>query len=914
MIVGSVEATRNRLVLTLSTMFYAFENKSFGRLRRPQLSFVCLLGIIWLASGRELLPQQTSDQSAQLAEAEQLHDQGLKLYGEGKYDEAINLATRELAIREKWLKGDDLYVAESLQMLGMLYREKGEYARSEPLYQRALRIREKVLGQDDPRVATTLSHLGQLSRLKGDYAQAESQYQRALAIREKTLGADDPFVATSLNNLALIYVYLEDYSKAEALYERALKVYERTVGPDDSYVATVLSNLAQISWQKGELAQSKALLQRAVNIEQKQLGFQHPALAQSLSNLATIYAEEGNAAEAERLYDRALNIRENTLGREHPLVASLLNNLSLLFQGKGNPQQAIRLQERANDIREKDLKALLTGGSEKQKQSYLAVLAGEMAGTISLHVNTAPNSPLAIRLALTTVLRRKGRVLDAMSSQIETLRGHLSSEDVVLFDQLVQKRARLSTRILQGAEARSPEQYRLEISELNGEVERLEASLSARSAEFRLQSEAVTIERVQQAIPADAALVEFVAYKPFDPAAKTRIERWKPTRYVAYVLRRVGMPAWVKLDGEASTIDNEVTKLRAATRNPARTDIRTLARALDERIMRSLRTVLGDARRILLSPDGALNLVPFAVLVDEEGHFLVEKYDFIYLTSGRDLLRFGKNLTSGHENVVIASPAFDQVLGPNQADSRLVLSRDRNQRGRDFAQHFKLLTGAIDEAKDLGKLLDVEPRIGEQATETALKKVNGPRILHIATHGFFLANQKQKPARIDPLGNYSLSFSSDEGENPLLRSGLAFAGANNLEGGSGEDGILTALEASSLNLWGTGLVVLSACETGLGEIQNGEGVYGLRRALVLAGAESQLLSLWKVDDEMTRDLMVRYYTQLLVEKRGRSEALRQIQLERIATRGESNDESHPYYWASFIQSGQWKNLEERDTR
>ena len=140
-------------------------------------------------------------------------------------------------------------------------------------------------------------------------------------------------------------------------------------------------------------------------------------------------------------------------------------------------------------------------------------------------------------------------------------------------------------------------------------------------------------------------------------------------------------------------------------------------------------------------------------------------------------------------------------------------------------------------------------------------------------------------------------------ENPLLRSGLALTGANQHEGGNGEDGILTALEAAGLDLWGTKLVVLSACETGIGDVQNGEGVYGLRRALVLAGAKSEMMSLWKVNDAATHDLMIEFYRRL-ESGTGRSEALRQVQLKMLKT----NYRNHPYFWAAFILSGDWRSL------
>ncbi|MBI3796167.1 MAG: CHAT domain-containing protein [Deltaproteobacteria bacterium] len=190
-----------------------------------------------------------------------------------------------------------------------------------------------------------------------------------------------------------------------------------------------------------------------------------------------------------------------------------------------------------------------------------------------------------------------------------------------------------------------------------------------------------------------------------------------------------------------------------------------------------------------------------------------------------------------------------------------------------------------------------------------MKQIQGPRILHIATHGFFVTNHEEEVLK--GLGFVELHSAGSLGhampprwENPLLRSGLALAGANQ-QGDGSEDGMLTALEAAGLDLWGTKLVVLSACETGMGDIQNGEGVYGLRRAIGMAGAESQVMSLWKVEDTATRDLMMAYYAKLILGE-GRAEALRHVQLQML----HSTKWHHPFYWASFIQSGDWTPIEE----
>jgi len=195
---------------------------------------------------------------------------------------------------------------------------------------------------------------------------------------------------------------------------------------------------------------------------------------------------------------------------------------------------------------------------------------------------------------------------------------------------------------------------------------------------------------------------------------------------------------------------------------------------------------------------------------------------------------------------------------------------------------------------------------GAQASKATLRQVNAPILLHIATHGFFLQgmaeNTTQTAARSATKDTRSAQGAPGL-QNPLLRSGLALAGAN-LDKGTSDNGILTALEASDLNLWGTKLVTLSACDTGVGQVKIGEGVYGLRRAFFLAGTESLVMSLWPVSDYVTRQLMTQYYTGLK-SGLGRGEALREAQLAMLKRKGRE----HPFYWASFIEAGEWADLD-----
>jgi CHAT domain-containing protein len=245
---------------------------------------------------------------------------------------------------------------------------------------------------------------------------------------------------------------------------------------------------------------------------------------------------------------------------------------------------------------------------------------------------------------------------------------------------------------------------------------------------------------------------------------------------------------------------------------------------------------------------------------------------------------------------VVASPDFNArgsaaLVDDAKADS------ERGELSRDLAgMLFRPLSSTSSEGRTIAQA--VKPArvlLGQEATEHAIKTLHGPSLLHIATHGFFLADQPRRRPGAGADKPVAL-------EDPLVRSGLALAGANQPQRGA-DDGVLTALEVSSTDLYGTGLVVLSACETAVGEVINGEGVYGLRRALVLAGARTQVMSLWRVDDTATTQLMSEYYGRLQ-RGEGRSEAMRQVQLAMLAQR----ERAHPYYWASFIVSGDWTAL------
>jgi CHAT domain-containing protein/Tfp pilus assembly protein PilF len=835
----------------------------------------------------------------------------------GNYARAEQLLTPTLQTRERIAGKDSLPAADSLSHLAFLYLKKGnDDIKAEQLYRQSLAIKEKVLGPHHLQVALILNNMGNLSYRRRDYTTAEDRHKRSLEIKEKTVGPGHLLVAWSLNNLGLVYWRQKDYPRATEFFRRALELCEKWYGPESLEVAPSLGNLGIIAKETGDYESAERYYERSLAIFEKAYGKQHPELRAVIESLGILYRDRGDYTRAEPMFLRTLAITEGSLGLDHPNVARHLQNLVRLYAAKGDVANARSYWQRVSAIEEKNLPLNLAVGSERQRLAYFDPFAGTLEKIISFQIQQDAGSSYTRDLAATTLLQRKGRVLDAMAGSLGALRNRSSVEDRARLDQLNEVTSQLAALVLGGPQQLSAAEHQQRIKTLTEQRDKLENDVSQRSAGYYERTDAVTLGAVKTAIPADAALVEFVIYRPYD--AKTAVESantYGDPRYVAYILSARGEVRWKDL-GRASDIDDAVEAMRQALRDPKRNDAKQFARALDEKVMRPIRALTGDATRLLVSPDGQLALIPFEALVDERGRYLVERYSVSYLTAGRDLLRMQVPRVSKSEPLVIADPLFGEPrvttkIAADRAKPQAASAGDGRRAvttGADLSSmYFAPLVGTRHEAASIKSVFpQVKVLTGAQASEPALKHMDAPRILHIATHGFFLedaaAASTSGPATAPASGTRAIQASARI-ENPLLRSGLALSGANLNQGGT-DDGILTALEAAQLNLWGTKLVILSACDTGVGVVKNGDGVYGLRRSMFLAGAETLVMSLWPVSDYVTREMMTAYYRGLKTGL-GRGEALRQVQLSMLKRKGRE----HPFFWASFIQSGEWANLD-----
>ena len=781
-------------------------------------------------------------------------------YSMGEYAKAEDLYQQALRTRQKVFGPEHPYTANSLNSLAVLYHDMGEYAKAESLYQEALRIRRKVLGPEHPDTARSINNLATLYDDMGEYTKAEPLYQEALQIRRKVLGPEHPSLATSLNNLGQLYQIMGEYAKAEPLYQEALRIRQKVLGAERPEVANSLHNLAALYNAMGEYAKAEPLYQEALRICQKVFGPDHPDTAISLSSLAWLYNATGEYAKAEPLDQEALRIRLKLLGPEHPDTAKSLNNLALVEFYLGRIDEATALARQASAAELTIISKIFSFTSEQQRLAYLNIfypysLFPFLKGT-------------EVDLAA-AVLRYKGVVLDSIVEDRLVAEASQGTEDQKLVEQLNLDKRQLGQLLLQPAQKLSAETNQ-RIEALEGEVEKIESQLAQYVAGLGQARRAlgVRLEQVQPAVPNDAALIEYVRYSHYLDKAK------REQRYGAIVLLSKGAPLWIPL-GKAEKVEHLVRRYGILVRgSPQEDELSENLQALYEALWAPIDQALpSQTKRIIISPDGELNFISFATLLTKDKQFLAQTYDVQYIASGRDLLRQVKPSTA-KEVVLFANPDFN--LGSTamlaKADHR---SADANsirgsERGDIEDWSFGSLEGTQREGDELiTKFVSwgwtPTDFTAKEATKEALLKIHSPYILHLATHGFF-AKEDPSAAQTDALLNENVTRSKFF-KNPMHRSGLALAGAQTtIEAWQRDevppvenDGILTAEDVSTLDLQGTWLVTLSACDTGSGEARAGEGVMGLRRGFIQAGAQNLLMTLWPISDEVTVQIMSDFY-------------------------------------------------------
>jgi tetratricopeptide (TPR) repeat protein len=849
----------------------------------------------------------------------------------GEYNTAVNLSLKALAIYKKVFGPVHPDVAVTQNSLAEFYRELGEYAKAKALYESSMDIWEKTVGPEHPSVAKSLNNQALLYYAIGDFAKAESLAKRALVLSEAALGADHSDVASCLNTLGMIYNAYGAFSKAQAFYKRALLTGESSLGPDHPDLSPNLNNLANVYQSIGEYKKAEILLKRALTICKRTLGSEHSQTATSLNNLGMLYQSIGEYTKAEPLLQRSLGILKALYGPSHNDVSVCLNNLALLYAAMDDFQKAYEFNKQAQEIDSILIDLSMGFTSEDQKIKFLLKKRGNLYSFISFINRKFKQIESAKKDALNVWLKRKGIVLKAQSRFQEALAYSEDPQAVKAFLDLSRVRTRLSKLAFAGPGKEGLAVYKEKIADLNAQKERLEARLSKLSQAFVLNQKITKAdaEKVAGALPKNTVLIEFAKVMMFNFKAKGKEKRWLPAHYIAFVLHagngdKVGM---VDL-GNAGEIDKEITRLKRNIFNLKdikRTKAIKSSKRIYALVIKPLEKELGSVKKVFISPDGNLNLIPFEILRSPDGKFLIENYTLNYLGAGRDILGFGEIKAKGNKALLIGDPDYD--LGADEKDSTLRnlglskgIEKAINRRSTDMRGfHFKRLPGTKEEVVAIHMLLGKESSelyTGKEALEELLRKEGRPSILHLATHGFFLDDLEFESLRDDPFdrGIQMASIATIQAtdmkiriENPLIRSGIALAGANHVlktQDSEKSDGIVTAEKILGLRLRGTAMVVLSACETGIGEVKAGEGVFGLRRAFTQAGAKSLIMSMWSVPDKETKELMIQFYKNIQSGKMNSCQALRQAALNERKIVEKRYGHTNPLFWGAFVFFGE----------
>lgn len=753
------------------------------------------------------------------------------------------------------------------------------YAQAEARYQKALEYGEQAFGSNAPELLKCLGELGRMEIARGTPERGAKYFVRAHEIAQSTGSASLP---DTVRDLGTLLWHRNDNEQAIRVLERAIQLYDAQATPTAAIgklaARLILASVQDDAGKHDEAELSYLKLGEeigALGSEPWIAGLQ----ATYLHSHGVHYLRLAQYGRAEHLLLEASRLSATFTPADSPLLVQQGCDLGEVYWAAGDLARSLDPIGRCFDSREQDISRVLATGTEEQKRAFLGEYLVAFQKTMNAQRLGGNDNVKLNRLALTQVLRTKGRVLDAMTSSGLAVRATQSEETRALMQRLTALQGEMANLSTSGTGAGD------RLKALRAEAAEIENKLNQGDDSFKQATQPIDIPAVQAKLGADDALLEIVEYRPLD----AHYQKAEPgLRYLAYVLQHEGEPRAFDL-GDAASLDQLVLAFRDSLRHPDR-DALAPGRALYARVLQPVQSALGDKKHVFVAPDGTLSAVPFAALVNGS-KFLLEDYDFTYLTSGRELLRLGDSASSEGQIVAFADPNFGVSTGQT------------NNSGSALAKAvFPALPGTHEEADALAKLFpSATLHTGDDASEAQVKQVSRPLLLHLATHGFFLPVQSMT-TMVGPNGEALDPKTAQErlavAQNPLLRSGLAFAGATGLQGQAGEDGVLTALEASSLDLRGTELVVLSACQTAEGETSQGEGVYGLRRALTIAGAKSLVMSLWSVDDNATSYLMRGYYRRLK-DGMGRSAALRDVQLVLEHSAGTH----HPYYWAAFIPSG-----------
>jgi len=792
--------------------------------------------------------------------------------------------------------------AVSLNNLAGLYYDICNYSAAEPLFLEAITILKEELGDKHPNYATSINNVAFLYKTMGNYSAAEPLFLDALNIRKEVLGKKHPDYARSLNNLASLYQAMGNslsikeemaakFAMAETLYLEAKSLRKEVLGEKHLDYATSLNNIAGLYRDMGKYIDAEPLYFEAKNIWKETLGEKHPFYATALNNLALLYYSMGKFALAEPLAFEAKNIRKIILGEHHPQYATSLNSLAAIYTAMDNYSFAEPLYFECLEVINSAINQNFAYLSEKEKEMYFKTHEKKIEDFYSFSLKRKIENNEITKTVFNTVVKNKGFLLKSSTAMRLTI---LNSNDTVL--KLKYEKWINLKKVISNLYSTEISKRKQNPEELEQQANIIEKDLVQSSQVFNDFKKAHNInwESIKNSLMPNEAAIEFLRF--------TEGKKSDTTIYCALIITpQCKQPEMIKLFEEKqilkiiySASGNNLNQVN----NIYGTNEKT-KEMLYKLIWQPIEKHIEGINTIYYSPDGILHKISFAAMGKSKNMYLCDNINLQQVSST------GK--VAIPENAFINNNITACIIGGVDYTS------DTSKNSL-----WQYLPGTLSEANAINtrfskKDIKITNFTGKEATELSFKNIystkgSNPEILHIATHGFFYPDPEQikeeKTNEQVETGIVAFRGSNSgfglwqfvKNKNPLMRSGVVLAGANKVwsepYAGTDNEGVLTAQEVSQLDMKNTKLVVLSACETGLGDIKGSEGVYGLQRAFKMAGVKFIIMSLWQVPDKETVEFMEMFYTKLL--------KIKDIRKAFNETQKEMRRKYDPYYWAAFI--------------
>lgn len=848
------------------------------------------------------------------ARCEQLWNEARAAHAAGEVQEALRLFRQAVPMAPRVYGPRGENTAGIINNYAVVLDDAGQFVEAEQLLRQALDIRRAVLGPRHYRTADTLNNLGIVFNHMGQKERALSYMKQGLELRSRYFETRPLDVAQSLENIATVLRKKAELPEAEALFDRALRIRLERQGPAALEVGMNLSNVGVLYMENQEWEKARGYLERALGIFEQTAGQHSTHMAIVLSNLSECYWKTGDLSFAIDTAQRALDTYEY-IG-DAAATARLWNIQGLLHAVSGQPDRAMDEFDRSRRILRQYSLHSLPGLAEVNQ---LAFLYRHDRYTFEVEISAALKFAADKRWrehAAEWILNTKGIMHDTLAERTLVARDSDNPAVQAAAGELKKIRRELARIQLALRADGNNSQLRDALGKLTTRERNLAVQIGLADAGLARRAEWIDLAAVRAALGPGELLIEMCEIRRCELVDEQFDFPFKERHYVACLVPPAAAGDVQLLDlGPAEAVELALTGARQLVQlPPAARDAESERKVMDallgvrKLVLDPLLAHVGSAERLILSPDGALWLLPWNALPMDDGKYAIERFQIREVLAGRDLLA-ERSTQQPRPPVVFADPDYDLAPDAAVAATRAVLRgaapkaagpvRSAAVRG----WHAGRLPGTAREAAaiagPLEKLTGAKPQLflEQWALEGVFKAVRGPRVLVLSTHGFVLEDEQ-----VDAGASAAGQAAPVKIQNPLLRCGLLLAGCNRPAAGQTEDGVLTALEVVGTDLRGTDLVVLSACETGLGTVRHGEGVAGVRQAFQLAGARAVAATLWSIDDEETAQLMSAFFA-ALAEGRDSSAALRAAQLRSIQHSRAEHHSAHPYYWAAFTLTG-----------